>query len=124
MAAARENARSIREVVSLETWEAINELYLWMGGARARRVARGPPRLLPARPAARTQLCLGVVRGTMLHDDAIDFILLGVMLERAGQTARILDVHHHALRQLPPNVVARPRSGWRCCAPAPASSPS
>jgi uncharacterized alpha-E superfamily protein len=36
----------------------------------------------------------------MLHDDAFDFILLGVMLERAGQTSRILDVHHHALANL------------------------
>jgi len=41
-----------------------------------------------------------VVHGTMLHDDAFDFILLGLMLERAGQTARILDVHHHALASM------------------------
>ena len=33
---ARDNARSIREVVSLETWEAVNDLHLWMGGPRAR----------------------------------------------------------------------------------------
>src|SRR5919206_564023 len=46
------------------------------------------------------QLALGFVQGTMLHDDPYDFIVLGVMLERAGQTARILDVHHHALTRV------------------------
>ncbi len=42
-----------------------------------------------------TQLCLGLVRSTMLHDEPLDFIWLGVLLERVGQTARMLDVHHH-----------------------------
>ena len=41
----------------------------------------------------------------MLHDNAFDFIWLGVLLERVGQTARILDVHHHALMQLAPDLV-------------------
>jgi len=99
VSAARENARSIREVVSLEVWEAVNELNLWMqgGGRDAWREDRhGFYRHV--RQAA--QMSLGVVHGTMLHDDAFDFILLGVMLERAGQTARILDVHHHALSRM------------------------
>ncbi len=99
VAAARDSARSIREVVSLETWEAVNELHLWMDGAGRDlwRVDRhGFYRSI--RQAA--QLCLGVVHGTMLHDDAFEFMMLGVMLERAGQTARILDVHHHALSRV------------------------
>jgi uncharacterized alpha-E superfamily protein len=37
----------------------------------------------------------------MLHDTPLDFIWLGVMLERVGQTARVLDVHHHAFTNLP-----------------------
>jgi uncharacterized alpha-E superfamily protein len=37
----------------------------------------------------------------MLHDEPLDFIWLGVMLERVNQTARILDVQHHALTSLP-----------------------
>jgi uncharacterized alpha-E superfamily protein len=36
----------------------------------------------------------------MLHDAPLDFMWLGVMLERVGQTARVLDVHHHAFTQL------------------------
>src|SRR5687767_5281693 len=38
----------------------------------------------------------------MLHDEPLDFIWLGVLLERVSQTARMLDVHHHAFTNLPP----------------------
>jgi uncharacterized alpha-E superfamily protein len=95
--AARENARSIREVVSLEAWETINELHLWLGGEAAKG-EYGSHRYGFYRHVRReTQLCLGVLRSTMLHDNALDFIWLGVLLERVSQTARMLDVHHHAL---------------------------
>jgi uncharacterized alpha-E superfamily protein len=99
VAAARDNARSIREVVSLETWEAINELHLWMEGA-GREAFQEDRHGFYRHVRQVAQACLGVIHGTMLHDDAFDFILLGVMLERAGQTARILDVHHHALARV------------------------
>ena len=95
--AARENARSIREVVSLEAWEAVNELYLWITG-KAGKEAYDSHRYgfyLHVRRAV--QLSLGLLRSTMLHDTPLDFIWLGVMLERTGQTARVLDVHHHVL---------------------------
>jgi uncharacterized alpha-E superfamily protein len=99
VAAARDNARSIREVLSLETWEAVNELHLWMDGA-GREAYRDDRHGFYRTIRQAGQLALGVVHGTMLHDDAFEFIFLGVMLERAGQTARILDVHHHALANL------------------------
>ena len=95
--AARENARSIREVVSLEAWETVNELYLWITG-KAGKEAYDTHRYgfyLHVRRAV--QLSLGLLRSTMLHDTPLDFIWLGVMLERTGQTARVLDVHHHVL---------------------------
>jgi len=99
VAAARENARSIREVVSLEAWETVNELHLWMRGA-GRELWREDRHGFYRHVRLWAQQCLGVIQGTMLHDDALDFIGLGLMLERAGQTARILDVHHHALTEL------------------------
>jgi len=117
--AARENARSIREVVSLEAWEAINELHVWLneGGGRGEWEAR--PDAFYRQVRTGTQLILGAVEHTMLHDNAFDFIMLGVFLERIGQTARILDVHHHALMQLPPDLV-RDETLWlsllRACA--------
>jgi len=100
IAAARDNARSIREVVSLETWEEVNGLHLWMGSADAAARWREDRHGLYRDIRRAAQLALGLVQGTMLHDDPYDFIVLGAMLERAGQTARLLDVHHHALTQL------------------------
>jgi uncharacterized alpha-E superfamily protein len=102
VSAARDNARSIREVVSLETWETVNELHLWMGSAVARE-SYGSTRYAFYRHIRQlTQLCLGLTQSTMLHDTPLDFIWLGVLLERVGQTARTLDVHHHALTHLAP----------------------
>ncbi len=104
ISAARENARSIREVVSLEAWETTNELYLWMmdpGPQGARADYDKDPIAFYRRIRSGVQLCLGLLRSTMLHDTPLDFIWLGVMLERVGQTARVLDVHHHAFTNLP-----------------------
>ncbi len=95
--AARENARSIREVLSLEAWEVVNELHLWIGSAAARNEYASHRFGFYRRIRESAQLCLGLLRSTMLHDTPLDFIWLGVLLERTGQTARILDVHHHAL---------------------------
>jgi uncharacterized alpha-E superfamily protein len=101
---ARWNARSIREVLSLEAWEVVNELHLWIGSdvARARYAQERDAFYQHVRRA--TQLTLGLLRSTMLHDEPLDFIWLGVLLERVSQTARMLDVHHHAFTQ----AAARP----------------
>jgi uncharacterized alpha-E superfamily protein len=101
VAAARDNVRSIREVVSLEAWETLNELHLWLKSEAARAEYEGHRYGFYRRVRESTQLCLGLLRSTMLHDTPLDFIWLGVLLERTGQTARMLDVHHHALLQLP-----------------------
>ncbi len=96
ISAARENARSVREVISLEAWESINELYLWSRSPEARAEFDEHRYGFYRRIRREMQLCLGLLRGTMLHDEPLDFIWLGVVLERTGQTARILDVHHYA----------------------------
>jgi uncharacterized alpha-E superfamily protein len=96
ISAARDNARSIREVVSLEVWETVNELHLWIGGPAAAEEYASNRYGFYRRIRQLTQLCLGLTQSTMLHDTPLDFIWLGVLLERVGQTARTLDVHHHA----------------------------
>ncbi len=98
---ARWNARSIRDVVSLEAWETVNELHLWLGSDAAQAEWTGGRYDFYRRVRSLTQLCLGLMRSTMLHDDGLDFIWLGVLLERVSQTARILDVNHHAFTTLP-----------------------
>ena len=97
VAAARENARTVREVISLEAWESINELHLWIQDPAARADYLEQRYNFYRHVRRETQLCIGLLRGAMLHDAALDFIWLGIVLERVGQTARILDVHHHAL---------------------------
>lgn len=98
--AARFNARTIREVVSLEAWETVNELHLWMSSEQALEEFRSSRYAFYRRVRQLAQLCLGLTQSTMLHDGPLDFIWLGVLLERVGQTARTLDVHHHALTNL------------------------
>ena len=95
--AARENARSIREVISLEVWEAINELYLWMNGRGGQGEYGFERHDFYRHIRLSSQLVSGLLRSTMLHEPPLNFIRLGKLLERASQTARVVDVHHHAL---------------------------
>jgi uncharacterized alpha-E superfamily protein len=97
IAAARENARTIREVISLEVWETINELYLWSQSTAAHEEYATNRYGFYRQVRHAIELCRGLLQSTLLHDDPLGFIELGIMLERAGQTARIVDVHHHVL---------------------------
>jgi uncharacterized alpha-E superfamily protein len=97
---ARWNARSIREVLSLEAWETTNELHLWFKSNVSAALYANQREAFYQQVRRSTQLTLGLLRSTMLHDEPLDFIWLGVLLERVSQTARILDVHHHAFTNL------------------------
>lgn len=94
---ARESARSIREVLSLDIWQATNELYLWFVSEEAQKLYTNDRDEIYRQVRRSTQLNLGLVRSTMLHDTPMDILWLGVLLERIGQTARILDMHHYLL---------------------------
>ena len=94
---AREGARSIREVLSLDIWQATNELYLWFVSEEAQKTYSLDRDEIYRQIRRQTQLSLGLVRSTMLHDTPMDILWLGVLLERIGQTARILDMHHYLL---------------------------
>lgn len=95
--AARENARTIRETVSLECWQAINDFHLWLHSARSRTLYEKSRTAFYERLKERCHLFHGVCQNTMLHEAPFDFMRLGMLLERAGQTARLLDVKYHAL---------------------------
>jgi uncharacterized alpha-E superfamily protein len=98
---ARWNASSIREVLSLEAWEATNELHLWIRDPVTHIQYTHHRDAFYRQIRRSTQLTLGLLRSTMLHDEPLDFVWLGVLLERVSQTARMLDVHHHAFTSLP-----------------------
>ena len=95
--AARENARTIRETVSLEMWETVNDLWVWLAEREARRLYRSDRQAFYARFRNQCLLFHGVAQATMLHEDPFEFMRLGTAIERVGQTARILDIKHHSV---------------------------
>jgi uncharacterized alpha-E superfamily protein len=95
--AARENARTIRETISLEMWETLNDLWVWMGERATRRLHRSDRHAFYRRLRDQCLLFHGVAQATMLHEDPFEFMRLGTALERAGLTARVLDVKHHSV---------------------------
>lgn len=92
---ARDNARAIRDLLSQEAWEQINGLYLWMKCSDAPEEWERDRHGFYGRIRRSMLMLTGIMRSTMLRDDALEFVRLGAVLERANQTARILDVHHH-----------------------------
>ena len=95
--AARENARAVRGSLTTEAWETQNQTWL-----EARRMLRdGEFERDPAQffdwVKFRSHLSRGVTLGTMLQDEAFNFLRLGTFLERADNTARLVDVKFHAV---------------------------
>lgn len=90
--AARENARAVRGALTTESWETINHTWLEFG----KRLSDGELELDPTAlfewVKYRSHLSRGVTLGTALQDEAFYFTQLGTFLERADNTARILDV--------------------------------
>jgi len=95
--AARENARVIREVVSLEMWEKINADYLWLNSPQAKRLYEIGRSEFYKRIKEMNQTVHGVSDDTMSHGEAWEFLQLGRYIERGSQTARIVDVKFHML---------------------------
>jgi uncharacterized alpha-E superfamily protein len=94
---ARENARTIRETISLEMWEMINQLWLWLSSRLGRKLYDKDRHEFYLRLRNQGLLFHGICHNTVLHEQPFDFMRLGTALERTGQTARILDVKYHAL---------------------------
>ncbi len=92
---ARENARSVREIISSEMWEQVNRLYLAVSDAANRRL-ESPEEFFTETKLA-TQLYIGLAHTTMSHGQAWHFARLGRMIERADQTSRIIDVKYFIL---------------------------
>jgi uncharacterized alpha-E superfamily protein len=95
--AARENARSVREIISSEMWEQVNTFYLMItDGAAGERVEEAPYDFFREIKMA-SHLFEGLTNATMSHGDGWHFCRLGRFLERADKTSRILDVKYFIL---------------------------
>lgn len=94
---ARENARAQRSAISSEAWESLNATWLQVQSLDYEGLMRWGYRDFFDWVKERSHLFRGVVYGTMLHDDGFRFLRLGTFIERADNTARILDVKYHIL---------------------------
>lgn len=89
---ARENARSVRELISTELWEAINTFWLELQGRDLEAEIQHQPYEVYRLVKRRCQEIAGSAMETMPHDDGWRFLQLGWMLERAAIVCRLVNV--------------------------------
>lgn len=94
--AARENARSVREIISSEMWLQLNTFYLMVNSAADGKGLENPAAFFSEVKLA-SHLFTGVTDATMTHGEGWHFCRLGRKLERADKTSRILDVKYFIL---------------------------
>ena len=95
--AARENARAVRGALTTEVWETTNQTWLEFNRMLKDGAFEKDPGNLFEWVKFRSHLSRGVQVGTMLQDEALHFVRIGTFLERADNTARLLDVKFHAV---------------------------
>jgi len=95
--AARENARAVRGTLTTEVWETQNQTWLEFQRMVATNAFERTPSDAFEWVKFRSHLSRGVTVGTMLQDEAFHFLRIGSFLERADNTARLLDVKFHAV---------------------------
>jgi len=95
---ARENARMIRENLTKETWEKLNETYHFVNKASDEKIwKKDDPRDFFEDVKSRILLLYGLADNTVARTEGWYFRQLGQYLERADKTSRILDVKYHIL---------------------------
>jgi uncharacterized alpha-E superfamily protein len=121
---ARENARMVRDQITVELWEELNRLYLWIRSDDALAVWRRSPAEFFGQIKNASLLLVGTIYATVVHNEGWYFMQVGKFLERADKITRILDVRHaifpgkdapRAISQrdaLELSAVLRSCSGW------------
>lgn len=95
--AARENARAVRGVLTTELWETQNQTWLELQRLLKGNSFEKDPSEFFEWVKFRSHLSRGVAIGTMLQDEAFHFYRMGTFLERADNTARLIDVKFQAV---------------------------
>jgi len=93
MNAARENARQVREQISSEMWEELNQLYLQIKRAGASKKWQASPHLFFRSVKEGAHLFQGITDSTLSHSEGWHFIQVGRFIERASATAALLEAH-------------------------------
>ena len=99
IAAARENARAVRGTLTTEVWETQNQTWLEFNRLLKEGAFERDPGAFFEWVKFRSHLSRGVTVGTMLQDESLHFLRIGTFLERADNTARLLDVRFQALME-------------------------
>lgn len=94
---ARSNARLVRTALTREVWEATNECWMTIKEVLRRPVSENDLPDVLASIRRQNALVRGALTGTMLRNDIYNFAHLGTFVERADNTARILDVKYYVL---------------------------
>ena len=94
---ARENARALRAAITSEMWESINTTWLELRDYDAKMLFNGGVRDFCDWVKERTLSFRGITDATMLRDESYAFLDLGLAIERADNTARLLDSKYHVL---------------------------
>ncbi len=94
---ARENARTVREQLSTELWEAVNTFCLELLARNLRADLEEQPYELYGLVRRQCQMVNGVAAETMARDDGWRFLMLGWILERAEMSCRLLNVRYREL---------------------------
>ena len=95
--AARTNARMVRTAITREVWEATNESWMILKDLLARPVRETNLGEVLAQIRRQSTQVRGAMDGTMLRNEIFNFARIGTFIERADNTARILDVKYHVL---------------------------
>ncbi|WP_421785154.1 alpha-E domain-containing protein [Hyphobacterium sp.] len=94
---ARNNARMVRPALTREVWESTNESWLLLKDLLAKPVSQSELPNVLATIRQRSAMVRGAWHGTALRNDIYSFARLGTRIERADNTARILDVKYYVL---------------------------
>ena len=94
---ARENAHAVRWQITSEMWETLNATWLELKSFKKKEVVGADATRFFDWVKDRSHLFRGVTYGTIVRGEAFNFSRLGTFLERADNTARILDVKYHIL---------------------------
>ncbi|HTY87191.1 MAG TPA: alpha-E domain-containing protein [Candidatus Acidoferrum sp.] len=94
---ARENARMVRDQLTLELWEELNRLYLFVRSPQARDLWRRSPSEFFQEIKSGSLHLVGIINATLVHNEGWWFVQAGQFLERADKTTRILDVRYETL---------------------------
>ncbi|HVU08514.1 MAG TPA: alpha-E domain-containing protein [Verrucomicrobiae bacterium] len=94
---ARENARMVRDQITLELWEELNRLYLFVRLPQAREIWQNSPSEFFQEIKSGSLHLIGIANATLIRNEGWRFVQAGQFIERADKTTRILDVRHETL---------------------------